>query len=159
MLTRSVKNYEEVYQVTSNGDVISLHGSTPHLMKLRRDKDGYKIVTLHLEGKTTVVRVHRLVLEAFAGSCPEGYESAHLNGSNIDNRISNLMWVTHAENMAHKIGHRTNNSRAKLAPYQVVEIRQQAESGKQLSQLAKEYGIKSSQVSKIVKRKRWKWVE
>lgn len=42
--------------------------------------------------------VHRLVLETFVGPCPEGYEADHRNRDRSDNRLSNLRYVTRAEN-------------------------------------------------------------
>ena len=38
--------------------------------------------------------VHRLVLEAFVGPCPEGKECDHINRKKGDNRVVNLRWVT-----------------------------------------------------------------
>ena len=43
--------------------------------------------------------VHRLVLEAFVGPCPEGKECDHINRKKADNRVVNLRWVTRSENM------------------------------------------------------------
>lgn len=42
--------------------------------------------------------VHRLVLETFVGPCLEGYEADHRNRNRSDNRLSNLHYVTRAEN-------------------------------------------------------------
>ena len=43
--------------------------------------------------------VHRLVLLAFAGPCPDGMEALHLNGNPRDNRLRNLRWGTRGENI------------------------------------------------------------
>jgi len=43
--------------------------------------------------------VHRLVLEAFVGPCPDGMEACHLDSDKTNNRVSNLRWDTHLENM------------------------------------------------------------
>lgn len=42
--------------------------------------------------------VHRLVLEAFVGPCPDGMECDHKNRDGLDNRADNLAWVAHSEN-------------------------------------------------------------
>jgi len=52
-------------------------------------------------GSFSRFRVHHLVLEAFIGPRPSGYECNHKNNIKSDNRPKNLEWVTHAENMAH----------------------------------------------------------
>lgn len=61
------------------------------------DNRGYK--TVHIQGKN--YRVCRLVLAAFLGPCPEGHEVNHKNGRKDDDRLSNLEYVTHAENIRH----------------------------------------------------------
>ena len=45
------------------------------------------------------ILVHHAVLEAWVGPQPKGYECDHLNGNSLDNRVENLEWVTHQENM------------------------------------------------------------
>jgi hypothetical protein len=51
--------------------------------------------------------VHRLVLEAFVGPCPEGMECRHLDGDPANNRLENLRWGTHRENAADQVRHGT----------------------------------------------------
>ena len=48
------------------------------------------------------ISVHRAVLLAWVGPCPEGCEADHLNGNNTDNRLCNLQWVTKSENEKRK---------------------------------------------------------
>lgn len=43
--------------------------------------------------------VHRLVLEAFVGPCPDGMEVCHGPGGSTDNRLVNLRWGTHTANV------------------------------------------------------------
>lgn len=45
------------------------------------------------------ILVHHAVLEAWVGPRPEGMECDHINGDSLDNRLENLEWVTHQENM------------------------------------------------------------
>ncbi len=53
--------------------------------------------------------VHRLVLEAFVGPCPDGMEACHFPDRNPENnRISNLRWDTKAANQADRIIHGTD---------------------------------------------------
>lgn len=44
------------------------------------------------------MRVHRLVLMAFVGLCPEGMIGCHNNDIKNDNRLENLRWDTYSEN-------------------------------------------------------------
>lgn len=49
--------------------------------------------------------VHRLVCLAFHGPCPDGMEVRHLDGDPANNRISNLRYGTHSENMLDRRRH------------------------------------------------------
>lgn len=51
--------------------------------------------------------VHRLVLEAFVGPCPDGHECAHQDGDPANNNLSNLRWATKVENQADRRRHGT----------------------------------------------------
>lgn len=42
--------------------------------------------------------IHLLVLEAFAGSRPDGMEALHIDGNKINNNTDNLRWGTSSEN-------------------------------------------------------------
>jgi len=66
-------------------------------------KGKYWCVNLPLElpygrNKGRVFLVHRLVLEAFVGPCPEGMLCRHLDGNGRNNNLSNLCWGTSKEN-------------------------------------------------------------
>lgn len=50
-------------------------------------------------GRAVAVGLHRLILEAFRGPCPEGMEACHFPDPDpANNRIENLRWDTHREN-------------------------------------------------------------
>src|SRR5512135_1179056 len=51
---------------------------------------GYHSVLLKRKDGYFRVLVHRAVLEAFSGPCPEGMECRHLDGNRRNNHISNL---------------------------------------------------------------------
>lgn len=94
---KDVKDYEDYYEVSDLGDVRSkVSGKilTPFI-----NSRGYGHVDLHYNKKRRVP-VHVLVMETFN---PEGYfEGAdidHKDGNKQNNRLSNLEYVTHAENV------------------------------------------------------------
>lgn len=53
--------------------------------------------------------VHRLVLTAFVGPCPEGMEGCHEDGDPSNNRATNLRWDTHKNNQLDMHKHGTCN--------------------------------------------------
>ena len=55
--------------------------------------------------RPNVDNLGRVVLEAFVGPPPPGTECRHLNGDYRDNRVQNLAWGTHTENMQDCIRH------------------------------------------------------
>ena len=95
-------------------------GSIWRLMKLGRQTDrnnpnrSYLTVRLSENGKSRIFRVHRLVLEAFVGPCPNGLEARHLDGNPANNNRNNLCWGTPAENTEDKRKHGRHTSKARF---------------------------------------------
>ena len=125
----SVKDIEgfKGYKISNTGVVFGLKGN---IKKQYTTDRGYQVVALFSNGKNNTKRVHRLVLETFKCPCPKGKECNHKNGNKQDNRIENLEWITHAENLSHcfKIGTRShkgeNHNRTKLTNPQVFYMKQ-----------------------------------
>lgn len=69
------------------------------LLRQALNKNGYPAVTIYRSGKPYTRPVHRHVLENFIGPCPDGMECLHKNGVRDDNRLENLRWGTHTENI------------------------------------------------------------
>lgn len=72
----------------------------PLRMRTSLSKKGYVVVGLDRNGRNHARYVHALVLEAFVGPKPEGLEACHYpDRDKTNNRVGNLRWDTHAENM------------------------------------------------------------
>jgi hypothetical protein len=115
----AVKGYEGYYQVSNRGRVKSLVRKVPwggkwfytvrgKLLKRATYNGPYLRVHLNKDGKETLASVHRLVLEAFAGSCPKGMEACHNDGDPQNNRLENLRWDTEKNNQSDRNKHGTS---------------------------------------------------
>lgn len=128
------------------------------------NKDGYLCVRLTRDGHRHKRPIHRLVLEAFVGSRPEGHVARHLNGKKQDNRLKNLKWGTVKENGedAVRLGEQPRgetHGMAKLTEADVLDIRgAYAEGGWTQQALADEYGVSQKMISNVVNLKFWKHV-
>ena len=99
-----VINYEGLYQITKHGIIQSLHKRNfRKQIKARIDRGGYLTVRLSKAGVTKTHFLHRLIAETFIPKIEEKEFVNHINGNKLDNRIENLEWVTHSENVTHAI--------------------------------------------------------
>ena len=117
---RSVVGYEGHYEVSNRGNLRSLDRVVTYkngvkrthkgkALKLGKHKFGYSKVELHKNGKISHTNVHRLVLEAFSGPCPDGMEACHNDGDPTNNTIENLRWGTRSENRQDAVRHGTQS--------------------------------------------------
>lgn len=105
-----VPDYEGLYEVSDQGNVRACakdargaHGSTRRLparpRSLTKQRSGHLTVDLYRDNRRRTYLVHRLVLAAFVGPCPEGEEGLHYNDVPDDNRLPNLRWGTRSDNV------------------------------------------------------------
>lgn len=169
---RPVVGFEGRHEVSSEGRVRSTrfkNGSTdrpcqPRIRKLTLRANGYRQIAFGLgtrRGTKLFFYVHRLVLAAFKGPCPDGHEASHLNGTRDDNRPENLSWESPASNNARKVEHGTDpsgerGSRAKLTRPQVDGIRRRAANGETDAALAREHHVGSQTIRRVRLNKTWK---
>lgn len=97
---RSIKNFPP-YEISSNGHVRSWKGEGYLTLKPCVAQCGYRRVVLYKDKKGYTKRIHRLVLEAFIGLCPNGYQANHKDGNKMHDVIENLEWVTPSSNICH----------------------------------------------------------
>ena len=98
------------YEVSDHGRVRSIprtaHGRTYRsvIMSTRVSNRGYILVDVRdAQGKKQTRSMHTLVLEAFTGPRPRGYEACHANDIPADNRLENLRWDAPPENVADRM--------------------------------------------------------
>ena len=96
---RAICNTDDQYWVDEWGIVYSTKRGAPVSLAPKRTKNGYFSVGLWVDGVRHHRTIHRLVAEAFIPN-PCGYEYVlHKNDIKTDNRVENLYWGTHQDNM------------------------------------------------------------
>lgn len=107
---RDIPGHEGRYQVSNYGQVRSVpwvsirsngrsYTNQSRVLAQATTDSGHLRVGLFRNKKQSGHLVHRLVLEAFVGPCPDGMESCHTDDDPSNNHVSNLRWDTRRENM------------------------------------------------------------
>ena len=93
------------YVIHPCGTVLRIWKNKTKQVKHIKRQDGYMRIGLCKNGKLKFFFVHRLLALNFIDN-PENKKCVdHINGIKDDNRLENLRWVTHSENM---LGFRSN---------------------------------------------------
>lgn len=92
---------EDLY-VSTKGDVIRVkeyEGKVYYQLLIpSTTKDGYKQVSS--TARKGAIHIHTLVMMTYVGPRPDGMEINHIDENKANNRLENLEYVTHKENMA-----------------------------------------------------------
>jgi hypothetical protein len=175
------KGFENLYEITDKGEVISLQRTmvTPTNEYTRKeqksfgykDKKGYLVFDLYKteNGKKIRknVKVHRLVAQAFIPNPLNKPQVNHIDGNKTNNCVSNLEWCTNSENQIHAIknelkgGINHKNKNRKLTFEEVKYIKENHNSkirGKGITTLAKQFNVSESTIVQILKEKSYKFI-
>lgn len=177
---KPVVGFEGLYEVSDHGRVRSLdreiecmsRWGTPvrKMMKgrlLRTPTCGslrkHRVVSL---GRGNWTFVHRLVLFAFVGPCPDGFECRHLDGDGGNNKLANLTWGSRNENIADRkqLGEENPargemSGRSILTESDVRFIRHEKAKGRSNAEIGRDLGISRNTVRKVVIGYTWGWLE
>lgn len=100
----SLLGFDGTYQVSNLGRIRSLDRRVNNrfykgqLIKANSNSLGYFFVNLANAGVHRTMSVHRAVLESFTGR-KEKMVVRHVDNNKANNRLENLSWGTHADNM------------------------------------------------------------
>lgn len=146
------------YEVSDQGDVRRI--DTGRVRKPSSTPAGYKVIVLYENKKFSGVYVHREVMRAFVGECPQGCEVSHLNGDNTDNRLVNLAYETTLTNIRRKKDHGTQtmgeaHHSSKLCKDTVIKIRQLSADGFSQQQIAQRTPVSRAQVGRVLRKEHW----
>jgi hypothetical protein len=108
MVDVPIKEFTHLYSVTRLGNVFSKR--TGKALKPSRSGDGYLKVILCDKSVKKTISIHRLVAMAYLPNLSSLRVVDHVNGKKQDNRVDNLQWVDHSENLvrSYKQGRQIN---------------------------------------------------
>lgn len=169
-----IKGFKNFYMISSKGRIKSVDriisdgkgGKRKHkgrILKQRVTNCGYKLVTLHKNGKYFQKTVHRLVAEAFLKKPRNKNLVNHIDGNKKNNSVFNLSWCNASENVNHAYKNNLRISKkgedchtSKLTKVEVNKIRKLYETGSfYQKELAKMFGVSRPHISSIVNFKYW----
>jgi hypothetical protein len=164
---KNIIDYEGLYQVSNFGNVKSLGNEftrKERLLKLSPQSKGYLTVVLQKNTTRKMVLVHRLVAEYFIPNIDNKPQVNHINGIKTDNRIENLEWVSHRENLNHAIENNLvlkgdKNPTSKLKENEVIMIHNLLSKGVCIKALSKKYNVSFGTISGIRSGRYWEYLK
>lgn len=94
---KDVVGYEGLYEVSNLGRI----RRDGRIKKPYVDHGGYLTVWLSKHSEQKCLKIHRIVAMAFIPNHKNKATVNHINGVKTDNRVENLEWATHSENIIH----------------------------------------------------------
>lgn len=145
----SIQRYKDTkFHVSMNGrvysEILDNEGRTC-LKELKQHPRGNDYRSVNLYGK--LLLVHRLVLLTFAPQEDETLECDHIDGNTTNNHLSNLRWVTHAENNRNK-----HKKYIRLTEDEVITIVKLKEIGYTYIELAQIYNTSHNNIFRRIKK-------
>jgi hypothetical protein len=156
---RPVPSREGFYSVSDSGrvrrDYRAKRGHRGNMLRLGSNK-GYPTVYF-TRPDVKCCLVHSVVMSAFVGPRPPGYEVNHINGIKADARLVNLEYVTPRENQLHayrtglKKHHGKFGLNAKISDDDVREICRLRHAGETCAAISLQFGISRFHVASVTR--------
>lgn len=164
---KDIPDFKGIYLISNLGNVKRLEHkikkkkglSTIKSKILNQYKSNKGYLRVSLKGNKYLV--HRLVMIAFFGIDTKNPIVNHKNGNPLDNRLINLEWCTHKENIQHAISinrvkRGEDNQNAKLKNKDVLEIvKLHVSKTMNQIQLARKYNVSKGTIHSILRGKSW----
>lgn len=153
--------YKEIvgfpYFVTSDGKILNYKFNK---LKFSIKSTGYCQISFRSKIRNKTYLVHRLVAENFIPNPLSKSFVNHKNGIKTDNRVVNLEWVTHQENMEHAKNHGLikrgeENNQSKLTSSEVESICKMMVFGYRNIDIAKAMNISQFLISAVRTKASW----
>ena len=102
---RKIPSLQFLYEVNGDGTIIRNVKSKRPLKcfkKSHNSKTEYWCTQVNIKKKVRKVFIHRVVAECWLGERPKGYQVDHINRNSLDNRYTNLRYVTKSQQMKNR---------------------------------------------------------
>jgi DNA-binding NarL/FixJ family response regulator len=151
------------YFVSNFGNVKSNKGRVAGNLKLSTDRYGYRTICISTGDKRRLLKVHRLVAQAFVDNPDSKPHVCHIDGNKQNNTPENLYWGNPLENNRDKIKHGTiargeAQGLSKLTKSEVLQIKDLLSKGISSNVIGKEFDVHKSTIKTIKSGKSWSWL-
>lgn len=171
---KPVQGYEGLYEISNlgrlkspqkvvNGKEGRLHTLKERMLNPRVNQTGYYHTALYKNGKPKWYTVHRMVALSWIDNPENKPHINHKDSNRLNNRVDNLEWCTHGENMKHGFlyGNKTQkgekNNAAKITREIAEAVRAlYAEGNLTQWQVGERFGLARCHVKDITTHKIWK---
>ena len=169
---KDIDGFNGEYAVSNTGLVKSRKFHKERILRPNKDRYGYLIVRLCMNGKEYKRKIHRLVATAFIQNPQELPQINHKDGDKTNNNVENLEWCTAKDNLKHALDtglrqcsytntphYGEENGMSKITRAVAEEIRKICIPGDKqygIRALARKYGLGATTVRAIVNNQTWK---
>ena len=129
MSEKFIKNTNNLYSITDDGILYSFQsGSKKKInpIRVKRRLTAYEETRIRFVDGTKGVKIHRLVAKAFLPNPDNKPQVNHIDNNGLNNKVSNLEWVTNKENHKHSM----NQGRADTETFRRIRSKKQKLQGK-----------------------------
>lgn len=153
---KDIVGYEQYYQISSYGRLKSKDRVVRkgRIMLAPPNSSGYHHTSLNVKGVKKGVYIHLIVAAHFVDNTLSKPEVNHKDGDKSNNKCNNLEWVTKCENVRHAY-HTLRRGHIKLAPQDVIAIRESYATGNGVGIISDATGVSRSNIQAIVTRQSW----
>lgn len=166
MLQKILNIYGVDYLVREDGKIFSTKkfdkDGNPKEIKQRLNLDGYYTVTVGDYKKRHTRTVHKIVADAFIPTEDKNLEIDHIDDNRLNNNLSNLQWLTHADNVSKIPFERksacrkgSRNGRAKLNEQDAIDIRRMFNYGYTKAELSRMFNCGWTTIQHVIKNDTW----
>ena len=157
----TITGYEQYYKISTHGNIKSLH--TNKLLK-QSNRGTYLGVQLSARGTSRTESIHRLVALSFIENPDNLPIVNHKDGDKLNNKLSNLEWVSNKENVKHARDTKLHISKTyRVSQYKDDEL---VKTYNSITDAKRETGISDSKICCVCKGKRksaggfvWKYAD